>query len=454
MYTLFYNARLVDANMDTSGAILVKGGVIEKVWQDISPNAEYSAYLNDANANIQKIDVQGNVLMPSFIDMHCHMRYPGQSEKEDMQSCLAAAVAGGFGTLVLMPNTNPPVSDAKLAQSIQDEAAALGLADVIQSLTITRGFLGADTTHIDSLEGFPIVTEDGRDVESAAIILEAMEKCAKKGIIVGCHSEDASLTLPAKALRAKAIEFLRPHPAHEWAKLTNDELKTNQSQIDENLQKANRYLAIAEDIATERNIALAERAECKIHIDHVSTKNAIETIRRWKKILPSSLTCEITPHHFALTSDTPGFLRYIVNPPLRSEIDRQALLDALADGTADAIATDHAPHTKSDKALGSPGFSGLETAFGAACTALVHTKKITLNRLSALLSRNPALILGLPKKGLLQAQNEANFIIANPTHKWIVESSTFKTKGNVCPFEGQKFTGKILETWYKGKKVY
>lgn len=461
----------------TGSALFVKDGIIEKVWNNCANDAEFLVYMKTAHTNIKKIDVAGKILMPSFIDMHCHMRYPGQSKKEDIKSCLKAAVTGGFGGIVAMPNTNPPVSNAQLAKAIQDKAKTLHMADVIQSITITRDFLGSDTGHLDMLEGFPLVTEDGRDVESSAVMLEAMEKCAKKGIIVGCHSEDASLTIFAKILRSKAILLLQGYPAQEWVNLDCTNLNPNKAhtakkmggldsvqictQIDDSLKKANRYLAIAEDIATERNIALAALANCKIHIDHISTKNSIDTVRRWKKTIENdstkpavSLTCEITPHHFALTSDKPGFLRYIVNPPLRSESDRQALVEALIDGTADVIATDHAPHTAQDKATGSPGFSGLETAFGATCTVLVHTKKITFSQLSALMSANPAKLLGLTKKGQLQTGYEASFVIADPDFAWTVDSTHFKTKGKVCPFEGSQFIGKVLQTWYKGKKVY
>ncbi len=442
MKTLFYNARLVDANTDSMGGLFVEDGRIQKVLL-----GDCTDILNDSS--VEKVDVQGKVLMPSFIDMHVHLRNPGQEEKETIESFLNAAVAGGFGLLVAMPNTNPVISDVALAHSIQDSVAHYEMAELIQSITLTRDFNGVDTSHIDNATGILLITEDGKDVASSAVMLEAMLKASKYNMVVTCHSEDASFTDLAKNLRAEAIGLLKGLPANQWASVKNADRR-----IDECLRKAHDYLALAEDLATERNIFIAQKAMCKVHIAHASTKKTIEIIRRWKKEGNVNVTCEITPHHFSLSSDEEGFLRYLVNPPIRNTIDRDSLVEAIIDGTCDVIATDHAPHTMADKDTGAPGFSGLETSFAVSNTELVVKNNISISKLSSLMSANAAKILGYDDRGLLQKGMQADLVIVDTDFSWIVDSSQFKTQGKVCPFEGKTVKGKVLQTWYKGKKVF
>lgn len=466
MKTLFFNARLIDSKIDSVGALLISDEIIEEVFLGNYPTEEKAAQLvkdflqtkNVGMEDSQKIvyvDCQGKTLMPSFIDMHVHFRYPGQTEKEDLETGLNAAVAGGFGTLVLMPNTNPVVSSSELSHSIEEEAAQFNKATVIQTVSITKDFSGTDTSHLDEVERVLMITEDGRDVPTSAVMLEAMEKAASYGMIMGCHCEDVSLTTPAKKCRTTALELIKQLDENP------ENCDVLSAQIDANLEEANMLLALAEDIATERNIELAKASGCKLHIDHVSTKNAIEAIRRGKAS-GMKITCEITPHHFGLDCERPGMLRYLVNPPIRNKKDRAALLKALADGTCDVIATDHAPHTAQDKANGSPGFPGLETAFAVAHTELVTTGFITMQRLSELMSKNPASILGLDNFnsdenlpcGMLEKNYLGNIVIIDLDAMWTVNSAEFKTKGKVCPFEGKKLQGKVTETWYKGKRVF
>ena len=453
---IFYNAQLVDSTINSKGAILVQD---DKILAVIQGNFAYEEQamnfqnLFDSKDDIQLIDCQNKTLMPSFIDMHVHFRYPGQTQKEDLQSGLSAAVAGGFGTVVLMPNTNPVVSSSDTAHQIEDEASSYNMADVIQTVSITKDFAGTDTSHIDNLEGISIITEDGHDVASSLVMLDAMSKCAVKGIIVDCHCEDESFTASAKQYRKRALENKE-----------DSELAKIQAEAD--LQEANRLLALAEDVATERNISLAKNAGCQLHIAHVSTANSIYAIREAKDEANFigggfSITCEVTPHHLALNAETDNNLKLIVNPPLRSEIDRQALLQAFSDGTVDVISTDHAPHTLEDKQNGAPGFSGLETSFAVAHTELVETGVISINRLSALMSANPAKILGLDNKdsfegarGKLEEGFLANLVLIDLTEEWTVDSSKFKTKGKICPFENLDLTGKVLSTWFKGEKVF
>lgn len=462
---IFYNANLVDSSINCQGALLVLDEKIFSVLQGDFSTQEKAMCLESLfpnDTNIELVDCNAKTLMPSFIDMHVHFRYPGQTEKEDLQSGLNAAVAGGFGTVVLMPNTKPIISTDEMAHSIEKEASSYALADVIQTVSITKDFEGKDTSHIDNLEKIPVITEDGHDVSSSLVLYDAMCKCAVKGIIVDCHCEDDSFTETAKKFRQKALALINEPNDNK----TTDEIELKNLQIEASFQEANKYLALAEDVATIRNIQLAKDAGCHLHVSHVSTANCIRAIKEAKEdeaysTNGFSITCEVTPHHFGLSSDDNENLSYIVNPPIRSEIDRQALLNAFSDNTVDVISTDHAPHTYQDKKNGAPGFPGLETAFSVASTELLQTGIISINKLSELMSANPAKILELDNidssenaRGKLLPQMLANLVLVDLNEQWTVDSSLFKTKGSMSPFEGHELTGKVISTWYKGIKVY
>lgn len=439
--TLIYNAHLVDKNTDSNGAVLINNGLIEAVYLgDFSSEDKAKSLAQDA----ELFNADCRTVLPSFIDMHVHFRYPGQTQKEDLDTGLSAAVAGGFGTVVLMPNTNPVVSSAELALKIKEEAESKNLCEVFQTMSLTRDFGGTDTSHLDEIdsEKIPVISEDGHDVESTAVMAEAMAKAAKNGVIVSCHSEDVTLALAAKPFRAKAIELMK-----QSGKEVGDEVN---KEIDENLSEANSILALAEDVATERNIALARFTGSRVHIAHCSTARSIDAVRRAKEegLL---VTAEVTPHHFGLTDSDSH--RSLVNPPLRSESDRTALIEALRDGTADVISTDHAPHTASDKANGAPGFVGLETAFAVANTVLVKEEHFTLSKLSELMSANPAEILGL-SKGLLRSGLRADLVLVDENELWTVCGENFKSKGKASCFEGKTLSGKVKATWFGGNLVY
>ena len=455
--TLFYNVHLVDSEIDTQGALLIENDVISAVYTGNYSTHEKAMLLEKEIADETEYkDCKGLTLMPSFIDMHVHFRYPGQSEKEDLASGLNAAVAGGFGTLLLMPNTNPVVSSSQMAHSIEAEAAAYNMCDVIQTVSITKDFSGTDISHLENLDRVPVITEDGRDVPTTDVLLAAMEIAASKGMIVDCHCEDMSLNALARDLRKKALNLI------DEDSLEDEEHEENLAKIDAYFEEANQILALSENTATFRNIEVARETGAAIHIAHCSTKEAIEAVRRAKDS-GQKITCEITPHHFALESDTSEMLRYIVNPPIRLHEDQVALQKAIKDGVCDVISTDHAPHTALDKKKGSPGFPGLETSFAVSYTSLVKSGLISLNRLSQLMSANPSHILGLdnfeannllPPRGKLRKHYLANLVILDTSEEWKVDSSKFKTKGKVCPFEGKELTGRVKETWYFGKCVY
>lgn len=501
--TLIYNARLLDESMDTPGAVLVMDGKIRSVFQGYYTNSETlekmarSVLMEDGfeeNCQIELHNARGLTLTPAFIDMHVHLRYPGLTEKEDLSSGLHAAAAGGYGTIVAMPNTKPVVSSIEMAMKIEREAAAIGLTHLFQTVSLTRDFGGSDTSHLDFVEKkyVPVVSEDGRDVPTSDVMLEAMTKAAEKGLIVSCHSEDMTLGPTAKPFRQEALEIMKEVGLSAWGTGDDDfdaedeENAEALDRIDLALTKANEILALAEDVATVRNIMLAKEADCHVHIAHVSTAVSINAVRDAKNELydeemnynadeadaayqafedgerfaPTekaergfSVSCEVTPHHLALCGTDEPYIRALVNPPLRSEDDRVALLEALRDGTVDVIATDHAPHTLEDKAGGAPGFTGLETAYAVCNTVLVKDNQFNPRRLSQLMSAAPARLLGL-HKGLLKAGYDADLTIVDPDEEWTVDSRTFYSKGKATPFEGRRLTGRVKDLFIDGRLVF
>ena len=468
---VFYNARLVDSCIDSPGVVVVCNGRIAGVF--LGEVTDSKAALKIAEPLIQAAgsqdkpelyDAKALTLMPSFIDMHVHFRYPGQTQKEDLDSGINAAVAGGFGTVVCMPNTKPVVSTKKLAQSIMAEAAAKHKAQVFQTVSITKDFSGEDITELDNItrDQFPVISEDGRDVTSAAVMLGAMKKAGKKGIVVACHCEDLELGRAAAPYRQRALGFMRKYniPAGDVNAKTPDVPDSVNFEIDGNLTAANKLLALAEDTATERNIELAKAAGCHVHICHCSTAVSIDAVRRAKNLIREGkitngfdCTVEITPHHFGLVGTDAPYIRALVNPPLRSEEDRSALIAAIRDGTVDVISTDHAPHTQEDKAAGSPGFTGLEVSFAVANTVLVNKEGFSLNKISELMSANPAKILKI-NSGRLVPGLAANLVIVDPQEVWTVDSSKFYSKGKSTPLAGKTLVGRVKATFFAGNRVY
>lgn len=468
---IIYNARLVDSKIDSPGTLTVAGGKIRGITLGECKSAKKAllyaqAFLSESESELtpEFFDAKGLTLMPSFIDMHVHFRYPGQTQKEDLDSGLHAAVAGGYGTVVLMPNTNPVISDRELAKKVMDEANSKNLARVFQTVSITKNFEGNDTSGIDSLSAdeFPVISEDGHDVDSSAVMLEGMKKAGEKNIIVSCHCEDPSLAQAARPYRQRALGFMEQYgiPAGKVNVETPNVPKAIHFEIDGNLTKANSLLALAEDVATIRNIEIAKTAGCHIHICHCSTKISMDAVRRAKEEIALGnttdgfdCTVEVTPHHLGLVGTDAPNIRALVNPPLRSEDDRRALIEALRDGTVDAIATDHAPHTQEDKAKGSPGFTGIETAFAVCNTILVKKEDFSLSKLSRLMSANPAKLLRI-KSGRLLVGYNADLVLVNPDENWIVNSENFASKGKSTPLEGKQLTGKVHATFFGGKKVF
>lgn len=391
MELLIKNARVVDSSQDFIGDVYINFGIIQQIGTSI-------------NKQCQIIDGEGLVLMPSFTDLHCHFRDPGYTYKEDIRTGSLAAAKGGYTSVNLMANTMPVCGDMDTVSYVLNKSRTINLIDIHQSVSITRDLLGQDISHLDELQPEVLmISDDGKGVANSKIMLQAMAKAKEKGLMVISHAESEELT-----------------------------------EVDTRL---------AENTMTWRDIALAKFTGCHLHVAHVSTKEAMKEIIRAKED-GVKVTCEVTPHHLALTNVT----EYRVNPPLREKEDMDFLIKSIKEGWVDAIATDHAPHSLEDKKNGANGISGLETAFSICYEKLVKEGYITLNKLSELMSRNPAKLMRL-KKGEVKIGFEGDLVLVDLNAEYVIDSETFKSKGKNTPFNGKKTFGEIVKTIKAGRVV-
>lgn len=392
MELLIKNGRIVDFSYDVFGDIYIKDGVIKEIGQDLKKDCE-------------TISAEGKVVMPAFTDLHSHFRDPGFTYKEDIESGSMAAVKGGYTAVNLMGNTKPVCSTMKTVNYVLDRAKKIGLVDINQTASITRDLEGKDMTHLKELENnIKSISDDGKGVCSSEIMLQAMKMAKKKDWVVMSHAEDMEVT-------------------HESTRLS-------------------------ENLMTIRDIELARFTGAHLHLCHVSTKEAMKEIKRAKK-QGFNVTCEVTPHHIALTGED----RYKVNPPLREEEDRQYIIKAIKEGYVDAIGTDHAPHTKEDKENGACGISGIETSFSICYTELVKNNNISLNKLSEIMSKNPSEILKF-NKGRIELGYDGDLVIVDLEKKYMVDSKSFLSKGKNTCFNGMQLYGVVLRTIKSGITVY
>ncbi|MBL0240192.1 MAG: dihydroorotase [Chloracidobacterium sp.] len=425
MKLLIANGHLIDpaAQENTGMNVLIEDG---KVTAWIKPN-------DDQPTDCEIFDASGLLVAPGFIDIHVHLREPGQEHKETIASGCAAAVAGGWTSVCPMPNTNPVNDNAAITRYMIEQAERAGLANVFPIGAITKSSDGSELAEMGEMKdaGAVAVSDDGRPVPNAGIMRRAMQYAKDFDLPVIDHCEDKSLSSGGVMHegRISLLLGLKGMPA------------------------------LAEDIDVIRDIILAKDTGAHVHIAHVSTKGAVEAVRR-AKAEGINVTCEVTPHHFTLTDK--AVEGYDTNtkmaPPLRSEDHLEAVLRGISDGTIDAIATDHAPHHADEKALEydrAPfGVTGLETGLGLAFTELVHKGLIDLVRLVELCSTNPARLFKLIGRGTLAPGSFADITVIDPDLHWKYANASSHSKSKNSPFDGRQFTGAAVATIVGGKIVY
>ncbi|AEF82159.1 dihydroorotase [Leadbettera azotonutricia] len=417
---LLKNFRLVDEEIDMRGSLVIINGTIAAL---IPENAKQDTPFPLFPKSALVIDGDhlpgGALIMPAFVDLHAHFRDPGFPDKEVLESASMAAAAGGYGTVVCMANTKPVIDTIEKAGALKKRSDALGLVDLYPVMSLTKNMEGKELSGIADLReaDFPspfvrMLSEDGKDVADPELFLKAMNEARRLGIPISCHCDFEG-----------------------------------------------------ENNATSRAIELGRKAGCHIHIAHVSTKEAVQAIREAKKNPqpPFRISCEAMPHHIALTEEDARALGDEswgrVNPPLRTEADRQAIIEGLLDGTIDAIATDHAPHSDTDKEKGAPGFTGLETAFSVCYAKLCKTREIGLQRLSSLMSAKPARLIGFGNegpegRGRLAQGFRGDLVLIDPESRWKADPDRAKSRGKNSPFNGCILPGEILMTLHKGRIVF
>ncbi|MDO5558235.1 MAG: dihydroorotase [Oscillospiraceae bacterium] len=417
---LIKNIYVIDKNYscDKKYDILIKDGIISRIAGEIDECTDIT------------VNGEGLTAFPGLFDMHVHLRDPGLTHKEDIITGTGAAAAGGVTGLLCMPNTKPCTDNEETIRYITDKAAGTGVK-VYPCACITNGMKGEQLSDFEmySRLGVKAVSDDGRPVESAGMMYEALKKADEKNILVTSHCEDMSII--GKGIMNKGA--------------VSEELGVN------GMDRA------SEDSITAREIALAGAADCRIHIAHVSTKGSIGFIRD-AKARGIKVTCETCPHYFILT-DEKLRLRdadYRMNPPLRESSDVEAMTEAVKDGTIDCIVTDHAPHAASEKAdfeKAPNGVVGLETSFAAAATYLYHTGKISLARLAQLMSENPRKLLGIDPVYVREGY-PADMCIADMNMEWTVKPDELHSKSHNTVFKGMKFKGKPVMTISDGAIIY
>jgi dihydroorotase len=432
----------------TGGRILDPGQNIDKV-ADLLISKGKIAWLGEkrkapGGSDLRTIDATGLVVCPGFIDLHCHLREPGFEDKETIRTGTEAAAKGGFTTVCCMPNTNPPLDGQASIDYVKKVAESEGIVQVLPIGCITKGRQGKELTEMNELAEAGVIgfSDDGDPVASSRILSLAMDYSLSLGLPIIDHCEDKELSDGG---------------------FMNDGWVSARLGL-KGIPKA------SEESVVARDIALAQMTGARLHIAHVSTEGSIELVRRAKE-KGVAVTAEVTPHHLTLTEERvmgrqvnkKEQLTYDtnakVNPPLRTGEDITALIQGLKDGTIDAIATDHAPHTLVDKScefgLAAFGISGLETAF-ACLMSLVHDGRLDLTTMVSKLTFEPAKIIGSKygELGTLKSGCRADVTIFDPNREWIVDSGSFASKGKNTPYDGYNFKGKIITTIAAGQVVY
>lgn len=419
--------------------LLVKGGRVinpavqqDEICDILIENGKIKEVGNNLNApGAEVFEAAGLVVAPGFIDMHVHLRQPGQSAKETVASGTRAAAAGGITRVATMPNTKPVIDKSIIVEGMKYKAEHEAVVKVEVVGAISKNLEGTELAAMGAMAKAGVVafSDDGRYVEDCDFMRKAMEYASMFHKVVIDHCEEQSLVAGGAMHEGKVSNELglkgRP--------------------------------AVAEDIAVARDILLAEATDTPVHIAHISTKNAVAMVRQ-AKAKGLKVTAEATPQHMILTDESLREFdaRFKVNPPLRSDDHRQAVVEGLKDGTIEAIVTDHAPHEWEEKDeefnLAPSGFVGLETSIGAVLTYLYHTGDVNLTTIVRAYTAGPAKILGLDA-GVIAPGKDADLTIIDLNKEWAVDSTQFYSKGKSTPFDEMIFKGKPAATIVNGTIV-
>lgn len=421
MRILLINAtRLAESNETEKVDILIENKHIKEIAANLPRDGE------------QVIDCKNDMIFPGFIDVHIHLREPGGEHKETIETGTKAAARGGFTTVCAMPNTSPVPDNAEAVQALFDKINETAVVRVLPYAAITKGLKGDELTNIKEIADMGVFafTDDGVGIQTADFMLRAMKEAAACNTSIVAHCEDNSIVYGGVVHQGNVSERMN-FPG---------------------------IPSLSESVQIARDVLLAEAAGAHYHVCHVSTKESVRVIRDAKKA-GIHVTAEVTPHHLLLNEDaiTEDDTNFKMNPPLRSKEDQEALLAGLIDGSLDFIATDHAPHAESEKALGfmqSPfGIVGLETAFSLLYTYLVKTEKITLNQLVEWLTIKPAQVFKLPY-GKLEEGSIADLTVVNLDMESKIDKHQFHSKGKNTPFHEWNITSKPILTISEGKVVF
>ncbi len=415
-------ARILDpGNMDEKKDILICDHLIEAI---VDPED------TEVRTDTRIIDARGMIVVPGLMDIHVHLREPGHEYKETIESGLLAAARGGFTAVCSMPNTQPVNDNRQVTKFIINRAKEVGLSRVYPTGSITQGSLGGSLAEIYDMKqaGIVAVTDDGKPIENPNMMRRAMEYCKGLDIPVFVHAEDLNLADGGSMNEGFFATF--------WG------IK--------GIPNA------AESVMVVRDIAICELTGARLHFCHISTRESVEAIRQAKK-RGVNVTCETAPHYFTLTdADVKNYdTNFKMNPPLRSEQDRQAVIEGLMDGTIDLIASDHAPHSVVEKDLefdmAAFGIVGLETSLSLSLK-LVHDGFLTMEDLVNKMAKNPAKIIGINND--IKHGNIADLTIIDPEDIYEIDPETFKSRSNNSPFSGMKVKGSTFLTMVNGKVIY